>query len=229
MTGTTVLLADDQEMIRAGLRTIVDSAPGLSVVGEAADGRRARELAAALRPDVVLMDLRMPVEDGVTAISGLRAAPDLADLRILVLTTFDGDPDVLAALRAGADGFLSKSAGPGELIDGITAVADGDVTLSQSALRAVLGHLADGPPPAREEADPGLAAQIGRLTDRERDMVESAALGLDNERIARERFISPYTVKAHLNRAMAKLGARDRGQLVSIAYRSGLMSRGGTD
>ncbi|MFE1396985.1 response regulator [Nocardiopsis dassonvillei] len=222
-TVVSVLVVDDQVMIRAGLSAIVDGAPGLRVVGEAGDGRTGRELASRLRPDVVLMDLRMPVENGVEATRALRADPALAGVRVLVLTTFDGDADVLEAVRAGADGFLGKGAGPDELVETITAVAAGEITLSQTAVRALVSHVSGDSSREGVGEDPVLAERVGRLTERERDMVTAAALGLSNEEIARQRVLSPYTVKAHLNRAMTKLDARDRGQLVSIAYRSGLV------
>jgi DNA-binding NarL/FixJ family response regulator len=219
--GTTVVVVDDQAMIRAGVRGILQGAPDLSVVGEAADGDTGVRMCASLRPDVVLMDLRMPVLDGIEAIRRLRSMPDLESLRILVLTTFDDDPDVLAALQAGADGFLSKVAEPAELVDALRGVAAGDVMLSQTATRAVVQHVARAPRPA--EPDPVLAQQVASLTPRERTIVEQAARGLDNLQISRQLHISPHTVKTHLGHAMAKLDVRDRTQMVVVAFRAGLV------
>jgi DNA-binding NarL/FixJ family response regulator len=221
---TTVLLIDDQAMIRAGLIGILDGAGGIRVVGQASDGRQGVRLTRELRPDVVLMDLRMPVVDGVEATRRIRHEPDLAATRVLVLTTFDGDQDVLAALRAGAHGFLSKGAEPEELITAITSVAGGDIALSQTATRAVVARLATEAAPAAPDAD--LLGRIAALTTRERDMVVAAARGLDNDAIAAEMMISPHTVKTHLNRAMSKLGARDRAQVVIIAFRARLVVPG---
>lgn len=217
---TTVVLIDDQAMIRGGIRGVLESA-GIVVVGEAGDGAAGLAVVRGTRPDVVLMDLRMPGVGGVEATRDIRADGRLTAVRVLVLTTFDADTDVLAALRAGADGFIGKSAEPQELIDAVTRTAAGDASLSPRAARAVISHLAAEEPPA--EPDPELQALVATLTPRERDLLVAAATGADNAEIARAQFISPFTVKTHLNRAMAKLGARDRGQLVSIAYRSGLV------
>lgn len=217
---TRVVLVDDQAMIRAGLRNVLESAD-IEVLGEAGDGESALTLLRTTRPDVVLMDVRMPGVDGVEATRRIRADADLTKLPILVLTTFDGDAHVLAALRAGADGFLSKSAEPDELIDAVIRTAAGESSLSPAASRAVVSHLAQASAPG--QADPELANRVASLTPRERDLVIAAAAGEDNAAIARRLFLSPLTVKTHLNRAMMKLDARDRGQLVSIAYRSGLM------
>jgi DNA-binding NarL/FixJ family response regulator len=214
----SVVLVDDQTMIRAGLRGILEDG-GIEIVAEAPDGRAGVAAIRRAHPDAVLMDLRMPLVDGVTAIREIRADPDLADIRVLVLTTFDGDDDVVAALAAGADGFLSKTADPDELVEAVFAVARGRAALSDSATRAVLRHLGST---RRPEPDPELTARAGSLTPRERDIVAAAAKGADNMQIARELFISPYTVKTHLNRAMAKLGARDRGQLVALAYQANI-------
>lgn len=217
-----VLLADDQPAIRVGLRTILESA-GMVVRAEAGDGDEAVELAQRLRPDVVLMDLRMPGVDGLAATRRIRDIPALQGTRVVILTTFDGDPNVLAALRAGADGFIGKSASPEEIIDAVQKAATGDVALSQKAQRALLRHLAEeGEPSAPDPRDAALAAE---LTPRERDVVIAAAQGHDNDAIAAQFYISPLTVKTHLNRAMVKLHARDRGQLVATAYRIGLIPR----
>jgi DNA-binding NarL/FixJ family response regulator len=217
---TAVVLVDDQAMIRAGLRSVLESAD-IEVVGEASDGAAALTLLRTTRPDVVLMDVRMPGVDGVEATRRIRADADLASIPVLVLTTFDEDAHVLAALRAGADGFLSKSAEPDELIDAVIRTAAGQSSLSPAASRAVVSHLALAGAPAG--VDPELANRLVSLTPRERDVVVAAAAGEDNANIARRLFLSPLTVKTHLNRAMMKLDARDRGQLVSIAYRSGLV------
>jgi DNA-binding NarL/FixJ family response regulator len=216
---TTVVLVDDQAMIRAGLRSLLEDA-GIAVLAEAADGGRGVDLVRQTRPDVVLMDLRMPLMDGVEAVRRLRADNTLSSVRVLVLTTFDSDRDVIAALSAGADGFLSKTADPEDLVAAINTVAHGEASLSPRATRAVLRHLE-----SRDELPltPDLARRLDTLTARERDIVRAAAAGHDNAQIARDLFISPLTVKTHLNRAMMKLDARDRGQLVAIAYRSGLV------
>jgi DNA-binding NarL/FixJ family response regulator len=220
---TSVLLVDDQPAIRVGLRTILESA-GIDVVGEADDGDQAFDQTQRLRPDVVLMDIRMPGTDGITAARRIREHHELEETRIIVLTTFDADPNVLAALRAGADGFLGKSASPDEIIEAVQKAAGGEVALSQKAQRALLRHLATSDePPTTAPEDAALAAE---LTPRERDVVVAAAQGFDNDAIATQLFISPLTVKTHLNRAMAKLRARDRGQLVATAYRIGLIARG---
>ncbi|HEY7225550.1 MAG TPA: response regulator transcription factor [Micromonosporaceae bacterium] len=221
---TSVLLVDDQPAIRVGLRTILESA-GIDVQAEAGDGDEAVRLAQRLPPDVILMDLRMPGTDGIAATRRIREVPALAQTRVIILTTFDGDPNVLAALRAGADGFLGKSASPDEIIDAVQKAACGDVALSQNAQRALLRHLAEAGEPSTP--DPKAAALAAELTPRERDVVIAAAQGHDNDAIATQLFISPLTVKTHLNRAMVKLRARDRGQLVATAYRIGLIPRPG--
>lgn len=217
----TVLLVDDQPAIRVGLRAILESA-GFHVATDASNGRQALLLAQQIRPDVVLMDLRMPGADGPTGVRLIRAQPELESIKIIALTTFDEDPDVLEALRAGADGFLSKSAGPDEIIDAVRKASSGDVALSQRAQKAVLRHLFTNPGTVPTAQDAALAAA---LTARERDIVVAAAEGLDNDAIAAAFFISPLTVKTHLNRAMTKLHTRDRGQLVAAAYRIGLMTK----
>lgn len=217
-----VLLVDDQAVIRAGLRSVLESAE-IGVVGEASEGSGGVELARALRPDVVLMDLRMPGRDGVSATREIRSDPALEGVRILVLTTFDGDRDVVAALSAGADGFLGKAAEPGEIIGAVERVATGEPALSARASRAVITHLSTAQHPPRDGAEAGLADLVATLTPRERDLVVAAARGEDNATIAQRLHISPLTVKTHLNRAMSKLGAHDRGQLVAFAYRSGIV------
>lgn len=214
-----VLLVDDQEMIRAGLRVIIEARPELSVVGEAGDGLTAVHLLRTLAADVVLLDLNMPGIDGVETVRRIRAAHGAGAPRVLVLTTFDQDENVLAALRAGADGFLSKGAGPSELHEGIVRVASGGHALSRTAIDALVSHVSSPPaPPVDAEA----AALFADLTPREREVVALVTEGLDNAEIGRRIFISPFTVKTHANRAMMKVGARDRAQLVSLAVRAGL-------
>jgi DNA-binding NarL/FixJ family response regulator len=217
---TRVLLVDDQVMMRTGLRAILDGAGGIEVVGEATDGAEAVRLAVDLVPDVVLMDLRMPGMHGVEATRRLRGDPRLPNTRVLVLTTFDGDTETVAALRAGASGFLGKGAGPEELVAAVLDVAQGRAALSAHALSVVVEDVSRRQ--ARETQDEDLARRIASLTARERDVVTAAARGADNKEIAARMVISPFTVKTHLNRAMTKLGARDRAQVVVLAHRAGL-------
>jgi DNA-binding NarL/FixJ family response regulator len=214
-----VMLVDDQEMIRTGLRSIIGAHPELEVVAEAGDGLAVLRQLDDAQPDVVLMDLRMPGIDGVEATRRIRLTRPAEQLRILVLTTFDQDENVLQALRAGADGFLSKGAGPTELTDAILAVAAGDRALSPSAVSAVVEHVVQQ---RAVDVDPALAARFAQLTPREREVVGAIASGLDNAEIAERFFLSPFTVKTHANRAMTKVGARDRGQLVAMAVRAGI-------
>jgi DNA-binding NarL/FixJ family response regulator len=214
-----VMLVDDQEMIRTGLRSIIGAHPELEVVAEAGDGLAVLRQLDDAQPDVVLMDLRMPGIDGVEATRRIRLTRPAEQLRILVLTTFDQDENVLRALRAGADGFLSKGAGPTELTDAILAVAAGDRALSPSAVSAVVEHVVQQ---RAVDVDPALAARFAQLTPREREVVGAIASGLDNAEIAERFFLSPFTVKTHANRAMTKVGARDRGQLVAMAVRAGI-------
>ncbi|MFT4122349.1 MAG: response regulator transcription factor [Microbacteriaceae bacterium] len=216
---TTVMLVDDQEMIRAGLRVIIDANPDLEVVAEAGEGYTAVALLESTAVDVVLVDLNMPGIDGVETVRRIRADHGRERPRILVLTTFDQDQNVLAALRAGADGFFSKGAGPAELADGIRRVASGEHALSPTAIDALVSHASDDPAPP---ADPEKAALFAALTPREREVIELIVTGLDNAEISRRIFISPYTVKTHANRAMTKVGARDRAQLVSLAIQAGI-------
>ena len=214
-----VLIVDDQEIIRAGLRTIIDAHPELSVVAEAGDGLAAIRVLGSMAVDVILMDIRMPGIDGVEATRRIRDTHPAETVRILVLTTFDQDENVLAAVRAGADGFFSKGAGPGELTAGILRVAQGGRALSAAAVDALVEHVAEdkGPP-----ADPAASARFTGLTAREREVVAMIVGGLDNAEIAAQMYVSPYTVKTHANRAMAKVGARDRAQLVSLAVQAGI-------
>ena len=214
-----VLLADDQRLILAGFRVLIDSADDLEVVGEATTGAEAVTLARETRADVVLMDIRMPELDGIEATRRITADEDLAGVRVLILTTFEIDENVLRALRAGASGFLSKGVEPSDLLDGIRTVARGESLLSPKATQALITQFLEQPAPP-----PGSAAMVlDQLTDREREIVTLAAEGLSNEEIGERLFVSPLTAKTHVNRAMTKLGARDRAQLVMVAYQSGLV------
>ena len=219
-----VLIADDQALIRTGLRGILETASDLQVVGEAATGREAVELARTTRADVVLMDIRMPEIDGLQATQLITADDDLAGVRVLILTTFELDEYVLRALQAGASGFLGKGATPAELINGVRTVALGDALLSPKATQALIARfLASGDPSPRLDA-----SVLDVLTDREREVLALVALGLSNQDIAERLYLAPSTAKTHVNRAMTKLGARDRAQLVVIAYQTGLVRPGDT-
>lgn len=214
-----VLIADDQPLVRGGFKVLVESADDLTVVGEAATGREAVELARSTRADVVLMDIRMPDLDGLAATRLMAADEDLAGVRVLILTTFEIDEYVYQALRAGASGFLGKSAEPEELLAAIRTVHRGDALLSPAATRSLI---------ARVLAQPGHApaaspSQLAVLTDRERQVLALVAAGLSNEDIAARLFVSPHTAKTHINRAMTKLDVHDRAQLVVIAYETGLV------
>ena len=219
-----VLLVDDQEMIRVGLRSIIEAHDEIDVVAEAGDGITAVSIVERGGVDVVLMDINMPGIDGVETTRRVRALPAEVQPRILVLTTFDQDENVLAALRAGADGFFSKGAGPRELTDGILGVAAGANPLSPTAVAALIGHVSDPAPPP---VDAEKAALFAELTPRELEVVGLIVDGLDNVEISRRIYISPYTVKTHANRAMMKVGARDRAQLVSLAVQAGIPAAGG--
>ena len=215
-----VLLADDQALIRGGFAALIDSADDLAVAGEAIDGADAVRQARALRPDVVLMDVRMPGVDGLTACEQITGDPALAAVKVLVLTTFEQDDYILTALQAGASGFLGKGASPAQLLDAIRVVARGESLLSPRATRVVIERALAAP--AATPAD-GSGPDLSVLTDRERQIVALVARGLSNDEIAARLFLSPLTAKTHVNRAMAKLGARDRAQLVVVAYRAGLV------
>lgn len=214
-----VMIVDDQEMIRTGLRTIIDAHPDLEVVAETGDALAALKLLPVVEVDIVLMDIRMPGIDGVEATRRIRQTFPADRLRILVLTTFDQDENVLAAVRAGADGFFSKGASPAELTAGILRVAAGGRALSATAVDALVDHVAEdkGAP-----SDPAVAARFTRLTPRELEIVSAVVSGLTNEQIAANLYLSPFTVKTHANRAMMKVGARDRAQLVSLAFLAGI-------
>ncbi|MEV0374973.1 response regulator transcription factor [Streptomyces sp. NPDC050636] len=219
-----VLLADDQALLRGTFRMLVDSAPGMEVVAEAATGREAVELARSHRADLVLMDIRMPDLDGLAATRLISEDEDLAGVKVLVLTTFENDEYVAEALRAGASGFLGKGINPDELLDAIRVVAAGDSLLSPTATKALIARFLAQPAPPGRTASPRLAA----LTPREREVVTLVAAGLSNDEIAARLFVTALTAKTHANRAMTKLGARDRAQLVVIAYQTGLARSDGS-
>ncbi|MEV5506989.1 response regulator [Streptomyces orinoci] len=215
-----VLLADDQALLRSAFRVLVDSEPDMRVVGEAADGAEAVRLARSERPDVVLMDIRMPGTDGLTATREICSDPQLASVHVVMLTTFEIDDYVVRSLRAGACGFLGKGAEPDELLAAIRIAAGGEALLSPAATKGLIASfLAQGD--RETEGEPG--ARLAVLTGREREVLAQVAAGLSNDEIGIRLSVSPLTVKTHVNRAMAKLGARDRAQLVVIAYESGLV------
>ncbi|AGL18523.1 response regulator transcription factor [Actinoplanes sp. N902-109] len=217
-----VLLADDQALIRAGFRMIIDSEPGFEVVAEAADGKEAVDLARTARADVVLMDIRMPRVDGLEATRRIGADDSLAGVRVLVLTTFENDDNVVLALQAGASGFLGKGVAPEDLLHAIRVVAGGEALLSPKATQGLVSRFLTSlrPPPD------GVAPGLDLLTDREREILVLVAHGLSNDDIAERLYLSPLTAKTHVNRAMTKLGARDRAQLVVLAYQNGLVRQG---
>ncbi|MCL2464704.1 MAG: response regulator transcription factor [Micrococcales bacterium] len=214
-----VLLVDDQALVRSGLRMIIDATEDLHVVGETQNGVEALAFLSRLPVDVVLMDLHMPGIDGVETTRRIRARLTAQQTRIIVLTTFDQDENVIAALRAGANGFLSKGVSPAELIAGITEVADGGGALSARAAAALIDHVAGE---TTAPIDPVAAARFDYLTGREREIVEAAAEGLDNAAIAKKLFISQLTVKTHISRAMMKVDVHDRAALLALAYRAGI-------
>jgi DNA-binding NarL/FixJ family response regulator len=213
-----VVLVDDQALIRLGLRTLIEVEPDLDLVGEAADGAAALDLIRATRPDVVLMDVRMPGLDGLDALGRITADADLRSCRVVILTTFELDEYVFEALRRGAAGFLTKDAEPAELLRGIRVVAAGEALLSPAVTRRVIERFGAAPagPPGRGMAD------LSCLTEREREIVGWVATGRSNDEIAAALVLSPATVRTHVSRALVKLNARDRAQLVVLAYQSGL-------
>lgn len=213
-----VLLVDDQALLRGTFKMLFDSTSDMETVGEASNGREAVELARTHHPDVVLMDIRMPEMDGLDATRLISESPDLAAVKVLILTTFEDDEHVAEALRAGASGFLGKGARPEELVEAVRTVAAGDALLSPAATGALIARFLAQPNPRPEEVHERLEC----LTPRERDVLGLVALGLSNEEIAERLFVSPLTAKTHVNRAMTKLAARDRAQLVVIAYQCGL-------
>ncbi|WP_037906280.1 response regulator [Actinacidiphila yeochonensis] len=222
MTTIRVLLADDQALLRGAFRLLIDAQDDMEVVGEAADGREAVELARTHQADVVLMDIRMPGLDGIAATRMIDEDEDLAGVKVLVLTTFEAEQSVVEALRAGASGFLGKGVEPAQLLDAIRLVADGEALLSPTATRGLIAQFLARPQPG-SPSDP---AALDSLTPREREVLRLVATGLSNQEIAEHLVVTPATAKTHANRAMAKLGARDRAQLVVIAYETGLVHPG---
>jgi DNA-binding NarL/FixJ family response regulator len=217
----TVAVADDQALVRAGFRALLDAEPGMQVVGEAVDGESVVALVRETHPDVVLMDIRMPGMDGLEATRRIVADPELTSTRVLVLTTFELDEYVFEALRVGASGFLVKDTEPAELVRAVRAVAAGDALLSPSVTRRLIEHVAVGAKPLPHERP-----DIARLTEREREIVTLVGEGLSNDEIAARLVVSPATAKTHVSRSMVKLGVRDRAQLVVLAYESGLVRPG---
>ncbi|MFE3262716.1 response regulator [Streptomyces sp. NPDC059215] len=213
-----VALVDDQALMRAGFRALLDAEDGIEVVGEAADGEQGLALVRARRPDVALVDVQMPVMSGIEATRRIAADPGLSAVHVLILTNHGLDEYVFEALRAGADGFLLKDTEPAEVLQAIEIVARGEALLSPSVTRTLIGEFV-ARPPDRTTA-PGLEC----LTRREREVTALAARGLSNEEIAAHMVVSPFTAKTHISRAMTKLGARDRAQLVVYAYESGLVT-----
>ncbi|NBE55557.1 response regulator [Streptomyces boluensis] len=219
-----VALIDDQALMRAGFRALLDAEEGIEVVGEAADGAAGLDLVRAHVPDVALVDVQMPVMTGIEATRRIAADPCLAGVRVIILTNYGLDEYVFDALRAGASGFLLKDTEPADLLAALRVVADGEALLSPSVTRRLIGAFVARPP------DLLTAPGLDGLTRREREVTALAARGLSNEEIAARMVISPFTAKTHVSRAMTKLGARDRAQLVVFAYESGLVrARDGTD
>ncbi|WP_431882908.1 response regulator [Micromonospora gifhornensis] len=214
-----VLLADDEKLVRSGFKLLLDLEDDITVVGEATDGAEAVEAARSARPDVVVMDIRMPKLDGIQATTQISRMRGLERVRILILTTYDTDANVFDALQAGASGFLLKDAGPAELLHAIRVVAAGDALLAPRITRRLIGQFT-----ARRTAAGAAQERLAVLTDREREVLALVGRGLNNDEIGGELFLSPATARTHVSRAMAKLGARDRAQLVVIAYQTGLVS-----
>ncbi|WP_445183737.1 response regulator [Pseudonocardia sp. Cha107L01] len=217
-----VLLADDQALVRAGFRALLDAQPDITVVGEAADGAEAARAAAETRPDVVLMDIRMPGTDGLEATRRIVGDPALSGVRVLILTTFDEDEYVFEAVRTGASGFLVKDTEPVELLRAVRVIAEGEALLSPRVTRRLIGEFARRARPGRS------VRELDLLTTREREIVALVAEGLSNDEIAARLVVSPATAKTHVSRAMVKLAARDRAQLVVLAYETGLVRPGWT-
>lgn len=215
-----VVLADDQKLVRAGFRSIIDDEDDIEVVGEASDGSQAYDLARQLRPDVVLMDIRMPNEDGLAATERIVADELLSDVKVVILTTFDVDDYVYGALRAGASGFLVKDTDPMELLHGIRVCARGDALIAPAITRRLISEFAG------RITQPDLSPRLHLLTSREQEVMRLVGAGLTNDEIAERLVLSPSTAKTHVSRIMTKLGARDRTQLVILAYESGMITPG---
>ncbi|WP_396642728.1 response regulator [Microbacterium sp.] len=221
---TRVLIVDDQSLIRSAVRDLLENADDMIVLGEAADGAVAITMSTELKPDVVLMDIRMPQVDGIAATEAICSDPTLAETRVLILTTFEEDEYLVAALRAGASGFIGKGAEPEEIVRAVRAVHAGDALLSPTATRALITRYVL---PSRQPAAVGVVPpELAHLTEREREVLLLVARGRSNQDIADELFISPHTAKTHVNRIMTKLYAHDRAQLVIVAYESGLLAPG---
>jgi DNA-binding NarL/FixJ family response regulator len=223
-----VLLADDQVLLRAGLRALLDAEDDIEVVAEAEDGAAAVRLARLVRPDVVLMDIRMPGTDGLTATREILNDPELGTVRVVMLTTFDLDEYVFEAIRSGAAGFLVKNSEPAELVRAVRVAAEGDALLSPGVTRRLIERFGTLSSPAEDSGSPRTAGRTDTrlLTDREREVVTLVAQGLSNDQIATRLSVSPLTAKTHVSRAMVKLGARDRAGLVVFAYEAGLVKPG---
>jgi DNA-binding NarL/FixJ family response regulator len=216
-----VLLADDQALVRTGFKMLLDTEDDITVVGEAANGAEAVELARATRPDVVLMDIRMPVLDGIQATREIAAMRGLEQVRVLILTTYDTDAYVFEALQAGASGFLLKDSGPAELLHGIRVVAAGEALLAPRITRRLIAQFT-----AARASERQVEERLAVLTQREREVLALVGQGLSNDEIAAKLTLSPATARTHVSRAMVKLRARDRAQLVVVAYQTGLVSPG---
>ena len=215
-----VLLADDQSLVRAGFRALLDAQPDIEVAGEASDGEEALAKVRELRPDIVLMDIRMPLLDGLAATRRITEDTALSEVKVVMLTTFELDEYVFEAIRSGASGFLVKDTEPEELLRAVRAVVEGDALLSPGVTRRLIAEFA-----ARSK-EPAAEGALTELTEREREVMALVGIGLSNEEIARRLVVSPLTAKTHVSRTMVKLGARDRAQLVVLAYESGLVRPG---